>query len=148
VSAGGLWLARGEPARARECADESLETATRTQSRKYVAAAWRLKGEAEIARRQWDEAERWLRDALGMAQAIGNPRQLWKTQAALGRFYDERRNPEAARRAYQAEGAKARLRNRELRASLEGAASIRQVYELGAPGWRLCTPAWPIRSAG
>jgi tetratricopeptide (TPR) repeat protein len=139
VSAGELWLARGEPVKARECADQSLETATRTQSRKYVAAAWRLKGEAEIARRQWDEAERWLREALGMAQAIGNPRQLWKTQAALGRFYDERRNPEAARRAYQAareviDGVKARLRHREFRASLEGAASIRQVYELGTPG--------------
>jgi predicted ATPase len=79
ASLGELWLARGDPAKAQEFADQCLELATRTNLRKYLVKAWRLKGESALARGQWDEAEGMLRQALALAQAIGNPTQLWKT---------------------------------------------------------------------
>jgi hypothetical protein len=52
VSLGDLWLARGEAAKVQECADQCLETAMRTNSRKYLVRGWRLKGEGDLVRRQ------------------------------------------------------------------------------------------------
>jgi tetratricopeptide (TPR) repeat protein len=138
ASMGDLWLARDDHARAREFADQCLEIATRTNSRKNLVKGWRLKGGIALARRQRDEAETALRQALTIAQAIGNPTELWKTHFALGRLYSETKKPEMARQAYQAareviDGIKARLQNPGLRASLESAPLIRQVYDLSAP---------------
>jgi tetratricopeptide (TPR) repeat protein len=91
---GDLWLARGDAATASQFAHQCLELATRCSSRKYLVRGWRLQGEIALARRQWDEAEQALRRALEIAQAIGNPPQLWKTHVALGRLHMEagRRN--------------------------------------------------------
>ena len=124
ASLGDFWLARGEPAKAQEFAAQCLDIATRTNSRKYLVKGWRLQGDIARARRQWDEAEGWLRQALTLAQTIGNPTQLWKTHLALGHLHDAARRPEQARQAYQAarvviERVKASLKNPELRASLE-----------------------------
>jgi len=133
-----LWLARGDLAKAREHADHCLELAGRTNSRKYLVKAWRIKGEIALARGRWDESEAALRQALPIAQAIGNPTQLWKTHLAVSRLHTEAKRPDSARAAYQAarivvDHARAGIRNPELRASLEGAFLARQVYELGAP---------------
>jgi len=137
---GRLTGARARVASTRPCrggsrgADRSLEIATRTESRKYIVRAWRLEGEAALARRQWDEAERWLGDALRLAQATGDPRQLWKTQAGLGRFHAERRNFEAARRTYQAarevvDRVLARIEHPGLRAGLERGPLVREIRD-------------------
>ena len=40
---------------------------------------WRLRGEIALARRELDAAEDAFRRALAIAEAIGNPTQLWKT---------------------------------------------------------------------
>jgi tetratricopeptide (TPR) repeat protein len=135
VSLGDFWLARGEPARAQEFATQCLDIATRTNSLKYVVKGWRLRGEIARANRQWDEAEGWLRQALPLAQTIGNPTQLWKTHLALGHLHTEARRPEQARQAYQAacaviEQVKANVQNPGLRASLEHSPLLQQVYEL------------------
>jgi tetratricopeptide (TPR) repeat protein len=135
ASLGDLWLARGDHTKAREFADQCLELATRTNSRKNLVKGWRLRGEIALVRRQWDEAEPALREALTFAQAIGNPTQLWKTYAALGRLYAETKKPDVARQTYQAarqviDGIKANLQNPGLRASLENAPQIRRLYEL------------------
>jgi tetratricopeptide (TPR) repeat protein len=137
ASLGELWLARGEPARAQEFAAQCLDIATRTNSRKYVVKGWRLLGEIALARRQWDEAEGWLRQALTLAQTIGNPTQLWKTHLALGHLHAETRQPEQARQAYHAarevlECVKANVQNPGLRASLEYSPLLRHVYDLSA----------------
>ena len=84
-----LELARGDLAKARELADHCLELATRTNSRKYLVKAWRLKGEIALARRQWDEGEAALRQAMHIARAIASPTQLWKTHLAVGRLHSE-----------------------------------------------------------
>ncbi len=139
ASLGELWLARGDPAKAREFAGQCLEIASRTNSRKYLVRGWRLKGEAAAARRQWGEAETGLREALTIAEAIGNPPQLWKTHAALGRLHAERKQGDLARRAYQAareivDGIKAGLRDPRLRGGLEQSTLIREIYDLSASG--------------
>ena len=81
-----LWLARGEPARAGEFADQCLDLATRTNSRKNLVKGWRLRGEIALARRDLDAAASALRQALAIAETVGNPPQLWKTHAAWGGF--------------------------------------------------------------
>lgn len=139
ASLGDLALARGDTAKARAWVDQCLEVATRTNARKNLVKGWRLRGEIATIRRQWDDAEAALREALPIAQVIGNPTQLWKTHVAIARLHAATKGTNAARQAYQ----KARevidhvregLRDPELRASLERAAPIRQVYDLSALG--------------
>src|SRR5262249_35754347 len=83
ASLGDLWLARGDYSKAQEFCNHCLEIATRTNSKKNLAKGLRLKGEIAQARRQFEEAENALGQALTIAQVIGNPTQLWKTHRAL-----------------------------------------------------------------
>ena len=134
ASLGELALARGDLDGAQTHADECLERATRTRSRKYLVKGWRLRGEIARARRSWDDAGHAFREAIAVAELIGNPTELWTTHMALGRLHSERRTPHAAQQAYDAarnviEQTKSGLRNPRLRASLESAVLIRQVYE-------------------
>jgi hypothetical protein len=78
-----------------------------------------------------------LRQALQLAQTVGNPTQPWKTHLAIGRLHAEARPPEQARKAYGAareviDRVKANLQNPELRASLDHSPLIQQVYDLSA----------------
>jgi class 3 adenylate cyclase/tetratricopeptide (TPR) repeat protein len=135
ASLGELWLARGEPAKTQEFADQCLALATRTNSRKYLVKGYRLKGEIALVRRQWDEAAGVLRQALTIAEAIGNPTQLWRTHLALGRLYADSKKPERARPAFQSareviDRVKTSLQNPGLRASLEHSPLIRHLYDL------------------
>jgi tetratricopeptide (TPR) repeat protein len=137
ASLGELWLAGGDCSKAREFADHCLDIAMRTQSKKYVVKAWRLRGEIALARCQWDEAENALRQALATAQAIGNPTQLWKSHLALGRLYTDTKKPELAGQEFRSareviNRIKRSLRNPGLRASLESAPMIQRIYELSA----------------
>ena len=121
---GELWLALEDSARAADFADRCHRQAEASASRKYLAWAWRLRGEIAVARRQWDEAERAHGQALAAARAIGNPTHVWKTHAAIGRLHDARHDAGAARAAYDAarevlDGVRSRLAHPELRASLE-----------------------------
>ncbi len=100
VSLGELALARGDPATADGFANQGLEIAVPTRSRKFESRAWRIKGESAMMRRHWDEAEEALRQSLAIAQEIDEPRQLWESQESLGRFNRERKREEAADRSY------------------------------------------------
>jgi class 3 adenylate cyclase/tetratricopeptide (TPR) repeat protein len=86
ASLGQLALLHGDPARARRLADESLEIATPTASRKYESWAWRLKGESAVMRHAWDEADEALQRAVAIAEAIRHPRQTWMSRLARGRL--------------------------------------------------------------
>jgi DNA-binding NtrC family response regulator/tetratricopeptide (TPR) repeat protein len=139
ASQGELWLARGDLDRARQCAERCLELATRSNARKNLVKGWRLSGEIARSRRHWDDAEQALRQALAVAEQIGNPPQLWATHAALARLELERGRPDAARAAALAaqrviDGALAGLDDPGLRASLERAPVVQLVRDLAAPG--------------
>src|SRR5581483_12037363 len=113
---GQLALARGDADQARRCADQSLELAAPTRSRKYEAWAWRIRGESATRRRAWDEADDALRRALAIAESIRHPRQTWLTQVALGGLRAAQGRGDDARRRYRAAGeavARARERTRE-----------------------------------
>jgi class 3 adenylate cyclase/tetratricopeptide (TPR) repeat protein len=138
ASLGELALARGDFDTARGHADECLERATRTRSRKYIVKSWRLRGELALARRHWDDADDALRQALEMAQSIDNPTQLWKTHAALGRFYTALRRPEASSKAYRSavkivSRIKASVDDPKLAATLATAPWFRELYQHAGP---------------
>jgi tetratricopeptide (TPR) repeat protein len=134
ASLGDLWLARGDYAKAREFCDHCLDIATRTNSKKNLVKGWRLRGEIALARHQIAEAEHALRQGLTIAQAIGNPTQLWKTHVALARLYSDARKPELAQRAFESarevlNRMKANLRTPSLRAGLDSPV-FQKIYEL------------------
>jgi hypothetical protein len=96
TSEGQLALARGDADAARRFAEEALEVAASSRSRKYESWAWRLKGESALMRHAWSEAE----DALTRAFRIAEtrvPSQAWRNQAALGALHGSqgRRGPAA-----------------------------------------------------
>jgi len=132
---GQLALLQGDPDRARRLADQSLEIGVPTRSRKFESWAWRIKGEGAIARHAWDEADEALRRALAIAEAIGQPRQTWLSQVALGRLDAARGRREDALGRYRAawaiiSGLRAATRDPGLRAGLESSPLIREVEDL------------------
>ena len=101
VSLGELALTRGDPATADGFADQSLEIAVPTRSRKFESRAWRVKGESARMRRQWNESEEALRRSLAIAQEIDEPRQLWKSHVSIARLNGELKRAEVAGRSYR-----------------------------------------------
>jgi class 3 adenylate cyclase/tetratricopeptide (TPR) repeat protein len=135
ASLGELALTRGDLARAREHADECLERATRTRSRKYLVKGWRLRGEVAKARRMWEDAARALRESLAVAEFIGSPTQLWKTYVARGRLLDETGKQSEAHASYVAardviERMRGGLQTPALRTAFARASFVRVVEEL------------------
>jgi tetratricopeptide (TPR) repeat protein len=134
ASLADLRLGQGDPVAAREAADQCLELAVRTNSRKYLVAGWRARGDIAVARRQWDEARTGLQQALGVAQQIGAPSQLVMTHCTLGRLHTATKAPGDARRAYHAartvlDRILSDLRHPGLRASLEGSLPVREIRD-------------------
>jgi len=132
ASLGDLALARGDLDEARCQAEHCLDLATRTNARKNLVKGWRLAGEVASAARRWDDAQRALGEARTMAEAIGNPTQLWRTYGALSRFHAARGDKDAARLAADAgmrvvDGVLAGLEEPALRASLEALAPVREL---------------------
>jgi len=135
ASLGQLALLRGDLDRARRLADQSLETAVPTRSRKFESWAWRIKGESATARHAWAEAEEALQRALMIAEAIAHPRQTWLSQLALGRLdVVLGRRAEALERYRAAQriiaGLRARTHDPGLRAGLESSPLVREVEDL------------------
>jgi class 3 adenylate cyclase/tetratricopeptide (TPR) repeat protein len=132
---GQLALQRGDPEGARRRADQSLEIAAPTRSRKFESWAWRIKGEGATARRAWDEAEDALRRSLAIAESIGQPRQSWLSQVALGRLDAALGRRDDAQVRYRAAaaiiaGLRERTREPGLRAGLESSPLVREVEDL------------------
>ena len=83
-SKGELLLERGDIDGALACANECLDVAEGTNSKKNVVKARRLRGQVRLAGGDPGGAEDEVLVALEVADRIGNPGQLWKTHAALG----------------------------------------------------------------
>ena len=129
---GELALARGDLDAAARLADQSLEIAVASRSRKYESRARRLAGEAATARRRWDDADGALRESLAVAEAIGEPRQTWMSLAALGRLHRARGQADGADRHYRAardlvDQVLSALREPGLHHGLETSADIQEI---------------------
>ncbi len=134
-SYGDLWLARGDAAKALAYADECLERAEQTGSRKNIVKGRRLRGQALLALGEPAEAERDLARALELAQEVGNPPQLWKTHLALGDLRTAQGRSDEARASYRAalvviEGVAAGLDDAELRDTFLNSAHVQRVRRL------------------
>ena len=134
-SYGELWLTRGDAANALAYADECLQLAEQTNSRKNIVKGRRLRGQALLARGGLAEAERELMHALELAREVGNPPQLWKTHVALGDLRTAQGQPDEARASYGAalaviEGVAAGLEDAELRDTFLNSAHVQQVRRL------------------
>jgi transcriptional regulator with AAA-type ATPase domain/tetratricopeptide (TPR) repeat protein len=132
---GDLWLARGDFERATEFANRCLEVATRTNSRKNLVKGWRLTGQIALQRRRLDDAETAFRQAVEIAEVVGNPPQLWMSRAAMGRLRTAQQRPDLAGAAYRSarevvDRVKASLKDPTLRGALERAPAVRELYEL------------------
>lgn len=121
----------------RAFAGQCMEIATRTNSRKKLVKGWRLKGDIAFARRQWEEAGHWLRQALALARDVGNPPQLWKAHLALRRLHTETGRQQQVQQSYQTacqviDRVKTNLQNPELRTRLKRSPLIQHVYDLNS----------------
>jgi class 3 adenylate cyclase/tetratricopeptide (TPR) repeat protein len=139
ASLGDLWLARGDYTKAGEFAGQCLDIARRTNSRKNLVKGLRLQGEIAMARRQWDDAEGALRQALTIAETVGNPTQLWKTYLAAGRLKTHLKKHDEAGLAFQkarevVDPVRTNFQNPALRTSFERSPIIQQVYNLNDAG--------------
>jgi DNA-binding NtrC family response regulator/tetratricopeptide (TPR) repeat protein len=132
---GEVALAHGDLEKAGAMSSRCLEAASHTKSRKNLVKAYRLKGEIAGARKEWNDAEKYLANALQIARSIGNPPQLWKTHLALGRLYEESGRRELASTAYKdarrvVDDVQASLQQEDLRASFERAAFVQKIRSL------------------
>jgi tetratricopeptide (TPR) repeat protein len=130
---GELALREGRLDDAWKRALESLEVATRTDSRKHVARALCLQGEILAASRRLDEGLAHLEDAVRLAEAIGAQPDLWRCLAALGRVRIRRGEDGGADEAYRRareviESIAGGLGEPRLRRSFLGADPVREVY--------------------
>ena len=119
-SYGELWLARGDHDKALAYADECLQLAEGSDSKKNIVKGRRLRGQTFLTQGKLSEADKELATALEVAKEIGNPPQLWKTHAALGDLRQAQGRADNARQAHQdalavIEGVAASLTDESLR---------------------------------
>jgi tetratricopeptide (TPR) repeat protein len=134
-SYGELWLARGDPEKARAYADECLTLAEQSGSQKNVVKGRRLRGQTLLAQRKLAEAEQEIVTALELAQQLGNPPQLWKTLVTLGDLRWAQGHPEDARQTYRdaltvIDGVATALKDESLRETFLTSPHVRHIREL------------------
>ena len=100
-SFGEWWFARSDYEKAHAYADECLNLAEETNSRKNIVKARRLRGQVFLAQGRLRESDRELAIALAVAQAVGNPPQLWKTYVATGDLQQTQGKADDAKQAYR-----------------------------------------------
>ncbi len=101
---GETLLAADRPGRAADCADQCLDLAIRTASRKYLARGWRLKAATALARGDREAAETMLGKSVAAARSARSPGQLWRAELAFGAHLQETGRAAAARRRFAAAG--------------------------------------------
>jgi tetratricopeptide (TPR) repeat protein len=133
-SLGELWLTKGDAEKALRFAEECLQLAEPTESRKNIVKGWRLQGQAFCAQGKLAETEAVLQKVLALAQQTGNPPQLWKTYQALGELYERQGKPTQAQSAYSnaievIEGVASRLQDQELKQTFLSARPVQEIRE-------------------
>jgi tetratricopeptide (TPR) repeat protein len=134
-SHGELWLVRSDPEKARAYADECLALAEQSGSKKNIVKGHRLRGQALLVQHELEEAAQEIVTALGLAQQLGNPPQLWKTFVALGDLRRAQGHPEDARQSFRdaltvIDGVATALKDESLRATFLTSPHVRHIREL------------------
>lgn len=131
-SLGELWLTKGDAEKALQFADECLQLAMPTESRKNIVKGWRLQGQAYCLQGKLEEAEAVLQKAFTLAKEVGNPPQLWKIDQALGELYEKRESKDQARSAYASaleviEEVASRLQDQEIKQTFLAAKQVLEI---------------------
>jgi tetratricopeptide (TPR) repeat protein len=132
---GALALSEGRFDEAWKYANESLEMATRTDSRKHVVRAQQLRGEVLAARGKLDEAAGVLDSSVALALRLKAAPDVWQTCLALGKvLHNLGRENEAEARLTKAAGTveaiAQNLRTLSLRRSFISARPMLDLYNL------------------
>ncbi len=130
---GALALAEGRHDEAWTYAEESLQMAGQSDSRKHMTRAQRLKGEVLEAMGRLEEASRLLDTSVQLAEAIKAPREIWLGKAALGKVLtrmgkDKQAESELSLAVQTIEGILGRLRTLRLRQAFMTAEPVQEVY--------------------
>lgn len=130
---GELALAEGRHDEAWTHAEQSLQMATESDSRKHVARAQRLQGEILAAMGDLEGGARLLEESVQLAEAIKTPREVWLGKAALGKLLARMgRDKEAEAPLVQAakvvEAALLKLETPRLRRSFATAEPVVEIY--------------------
>ncbi len=130
---GELALAEGRPDEAWTYAEQSLQMATQSDSRKHVARAQRLQAEILAAKGRLEEAARVLGESVQMAEAIKTPREIWLSKAALGKVLarmgrDKQAEAQLSGAAQTIETILGNLQTPRLRHSFVTAEPVQEIY--------------------
>jgi class 3 adenylate cyclase/tetratricopeptide (TPR) repeat protein len=131
-----LFLVEGDLDRADTHVVEALRTVQRTESRRHLAEAHRIRGEIWLAAGRVGDAQAELRRALEVAETTAAPRTVWEAAGALGRALGPAREAEARdayRRALEVlHGTLPRIPRPELRDTLLGSELVARLIEEAA----------------
>jgi len=127
-----IFFQRNEVDRAESLILETLEKVRQTQSRKREGSLLRLLGEVNLRRNNHDQATAYIGEAIEILQKVGNPRQLWEAQAALGRTFEQLGRNSEAKEQWGAAGATIQrvtngLSDQELKKSFLNAQPVREI---------------------
>ncbi len=133
-SLGELRLVQGDAKAALTLAQECLQLAEPTITRKNMVKGWRLMGQAYLAQGKIEQAQEFLEKAIALAEELGNPPQLWKTYQALGDFYSKYGQTEPAATAYRRalqviEQTASRLHSEQIKRTFLTAIPVQEIRE-------------------
>jgi class 3 adenylate cyclase/tetratricopeptide (TPR) repeat protein/ribosomal protein L40E len=97
-----MLLDRRDLDKAQGIAEECLETGTYWKMKKYIGKAERVLGKVMTQRNAFDRSEEHLKTAFQYLDAVGNPKQLWKTRSAIAELYEKMNRPDLAREQWLA----------------------------------------------
>jgi len=81
---GEIALAKGDHAQALRFAEDSLAISEKADAKKYIVKGLKLKAEVLAMMENVEKAIQLMKNALNLAQQVGNPPILWQTHYALG----------------------------------------------------------------
>ena len=93
----GLWLAKGDRARARLEAERFLDISLTTAERTWQGLAWEANARVALANRDYGRARECIGKAVSTVQGFEVPLAAWKVHATAAHIEEESGNLESAR---------------------------------------------------
>lgn len=130
---GETWLAQGDCGKALTFAEECINLSEKTGAQKYLAKAYKVKGDVLSTLGKLEEASFELKKALNLTNRIAYPPLGWMLNFALGRLYQAQGKSDESevyyRRAIEAiEKLASRIGSDELRKTFLSSREVEQVY--------------------